>query len=480
MGDLPLGESWLGSLASIDSLLREAESTAISVDEAIYAMLALKHSLHLRIKALQRQRAHLEQSLAAARHNLLTQSPEVCINVRGMKFEAKRDLLLRNPGTYFSAMILASPCQKEYFIDRAFEGFGLVLAYMGDSATTSRDCDKSEYSIDCADEDLKYYRLLPMDSSTRIASALSDLSISFVTELPKHGSIFCGGDHGAIQIVPCSVLRSPFHLFGHQGTILGALEVHDGRLCTISADSTLRMWDIERRTTVAKLEYDRHHSSVFEKRGPSYTFMHEISSNNVCWMVGNKIRIWNINVNICETTLTPFCEGQQPCHTIIMSAHLHDDIIATVSRPFDHALQIWSLHNKKCLMNINHRHPITAIAKVCDNRAYTVDKECIRMWDLKSGNCIVAWHLQDQLPTHIFLSSDCRLFSLCILRQDPLKGALAVLEVQCHNLKLPTKVSHPLPMEMPYPVNKVFYLAQNNVLCLFDSEKRLGVVRLRY
>ena len=147
MGDLPLGESWQGSLASIDPLLREAESTAISVDEAIYAMLALKHSLHLRIKALQRQRAHLEQSLAAARHNLLTQSPEVCINVRGMKFEAKRDLLLRNPGTYFSAMILASPSQKEYFIDRAFEGFGLVLAYMGDSATTSRDCDKSEYSI---------------------------------------------------------------------------------------------------------------------------------------------------------------------------------------------------------------------------------------------------------------------------------------------------------------------------------------------
>ena len=465
------------SIAAIDSLLQEAGNSAAFIENAINSLLILQNTLCRKVKVLKRQKAFLEQSFAAIQLNIQTQSKTVRVNLRGKVFEIERRSLVKHWGTYFSHMLLAAPHQEMFFVDRSHEGFELVLAYMGchGSYLSIEDLDNADYyNMDCADDDLRFYNLLSKNKSIDLSYAISDIRISCASVLPRDRSICCGTFDGILKIIPMSSFRKPTQFAGHRGAIANLVELNDGRVCSISEDCTLRVWDLEQRCCVAVMNYERPFRSVFEKKDPfcnhlNCNFIHELQENKVLFIVGNTIRMWDIVDGVSETVLSPSFESQPHPQRISRAVYLQNGLIAIVCRPFDDTLQVWSLMNANCIMSARAPPflPITALAKGGNHQVHTADEHCIRSWDVNSGQCIMTYHIRDHISSLLFMPSGGRLFSIGQLRNE--QSTCAVFSIETHGESKPMAL-------IEYPdssIRSAIQLQDYNLLLFTDGSIRV-------
>ena len=464
------------SLAAIDSLLVEAEKSTAFVDDAISSLLILQNTLRLKVKALKQQRSFLEKAFAASQVNVQTQGGTVQLNLRGKIVEIDRKLLFQYWGSYFFSMILAAPNQDKFFIDRPYEGMDLIMAYMGCQGTTLsiEDLDKADYyDIDCADDDLKYYNLLPNGETVDLNSAVNDVTVSCISILPRHRSICCGTFYGLLKIIPMSTFKKPTELVGHGGAIANVLELNDGRVCSIAEDHTLRLWDLEKKCCVAVRYLTRPLYSVFEKKDPFCNHFNpklffELEVNRVCFAVGNAIRAWNAVDDSLETVLTPFVESQPHSHRISKAIHLYDDVVALVSLPFSDTLQVWGLMSGKCILSTipSPHRSITALAKGGNQQLFTANDDCIRAWDVKSRRCVRSFCIGEQIPTILLASPGGKIFSFGQLRND--YSVCSVFSIESKGCSQP----HSMMIYPDATIKSLIQLQDSNILLFMDGSVR--------
>jgi BTB/POZ domain len=83
------------------------------------------------------------------------------MNLRGKKFAAYKDTLIRVPNTYFFGMLSSSTFlpdfEGEYFIDRYHEGFDRIIEYLKTGVLFLEGLNG--YEVDCVFDNLDYFNI---------------------------------------------------------------------------------------------------------------------------------------------------------------------------------------------------------------------------------------------------------------------------------------------------------------------------------
>lgn len=218
-------------------------------------------------------------------------------------------------------------------------------------------------------------------------------------------------------------------LRGHTKEIKSVTFSPDGRyIMSLSADSTIRIWDVETGKCIRKL---KEHTNYFDNAvfSPNGKRIASASSDFIVrlWNVANSkqsiqslkghtgtvcsvsfspngkliasastdntIRIWNAENGVCLNTL----EG----HTgDVYSVAFSPDSKIIVSASSDNTIRIWNVENGVCINTLKgHANFVFSVAFSPDGKhiVSTSRDKTIRIWDKKAGKCIkiVTGHTDD-------------------------------------------------------------------------------------
>ena len=173
-------------------------------------------------------------------------------------------------------------------------------------------------------------------------------------------------------------------LEGHVNDVTCAALVPDSRrLVSGSADSTLRIWDLESGECLRMLRGHR--------RGVICLALSLDGRTLVSGGTDGTLRVWDINSGECLRIL----EGHREREGWVTSVALTPDGRQVVSGSWDCTLRVWELDSGECLQVLSgHTDSVHSVALSADGRQVvsgSVDKT-LRLWDLNSGECLRVLH----------------------------------------------------------------------------------------
>jgi BTB/POZ domain len=171
----------------------------------------------------------------------------IVLSLRGKMFTVAKDNLIKVIGTYFYGMLSSGAWQPNsdgvYVIDRPNEGFERILECL---STGKLDCKGlTEYEIECVYANLDYF-LIPF---TRVwdygkGSQIEGLRLCIHLQL-QDGRLCCDNRFTRISIFNMDTNIIEKSMTGHTDFMREIIQLEDRRLCSCSADYTMKVWNIE-------------------------------------------------------------------------------------------------------------------------------------------------------------------------------------------------------------------------------------------
>jgi BTB/POZ domain len=141
-----------------------AADLGIATEQVEGTMRSLKSVLdkiNTRAAELRAYEKKIEAMEEAMRVNRDKVASIIKMNLRGRRFTAYKDTLVKVPGTYFFGMLSSSLFQPdlegEYFIDRYPEGFDRIIEYLKTGVLFLQGLN--EYEVDCVYDNLDYFNI---------------------------------------------------------------------------------------------------------------------------------------------------------------------------------------------------------------------------------------------------------------------------------------------------------------------------------
>jgi WD40 repeat protein len=305
----------------------------------------------------------------------------IILELRGKTFTVYRSILLNVPGTYFFTMLSSGVWQPNrdgvYVINRPSEGFERILDCL---STGELDCrGLNEYEIECVYANVDYF-VIPFvrvwDYSS--VSRIENMKIYVYLQL-KDGRI-CGrvsAKRICIFNMDTNVIETT--LYGHTDTIQSIIQLEDGRICSCSIDSDLKLWNIES----GHCEYERSINGI----STTHLCNIELEDGRLCSGSGRfsvgRIKVWNIEYEGYEETIG--AKGPA-CYCIVQ---LKDGRICCGRH--DGIVQIRYATSGSEKMNlVGHSNYIKVIVVIDELRICSSSADnTIRVWDVGTGVCIL-------------------------------------------------------------------------------------------
>jgi small GTP-binding protein len=212
-----------------------------------------------------------------------------------------------------------------------------------------------------------------------------------------------GSDDSTIRLWDVEKRTCIAVLEGHSDSVQSAVVSGDGRhVLSGSRDGTLRLWDLSKRTcsVIAGGAWS------LEETGPVLAL--SMSADGRLALSGSddgKMRLWNLRKGECVASY----EG----HTdSVQSVALSADGRLALSGSGDETIRLWDLEGERCITTIRcHAGPIRSVAlddegryALCGGADYT-----LRVWNLRKERCIATLRGHTDLVNSIALRTDGQL-----------------------------------------------------------------------
>ena len=181
-------------------------------------------------------------------------------------------------------------------------------------------------------------------------------------------------------------------LTGHTSHVLSLIQLADGRLCSSSADFTIKVWEVDNKKCVITL--CGHKSYVYS--------IIQLHDGRVASCGGDKtIKLWNLTSKKCEMSLVGHTECVYSLRQLINPRRL-------VSCSGDTYLKVWDLKIKQCIITLSgHTEFVRSVIQLENGRLYSCGGDkTINVWDLNKGTD---------------LDKSCDMHRPCIIRDTTIK-----------------------------------------------------------
>jgi WD40 repeat protein len=302
----------------------------------------------------------------------------VTLELRGKRFTADRNKLIKVPGTYFSGMLSSGAWQPNsdgvYVIDRYSEGFDRILDCLSSGKLNCKGL--TDYEIECVYDNLDYFlipfvRITDWDYS-KVSTMDNDMKAVVFFQLDD--GRLCGSCNNCYHsnILVFNMDRSVMEtrLKGHTSHITGIIRLDDGRICSCSWDKSIKLSNIE--SCQCELTIEGHTSYV-------YCIIQLIDGRLCSGSDDATIKIWNKDTGVClliiEVESTPYCLVQ-----------LKDGRICSGVSKW--TIKIWNISTGVCEMTIvGLRYSTSSIVVIDDSRICACTGKEIKIWNINSGIC---------------------------------------------------------------------------------------------
>ena len=329
----------------------------------------LLYRLDEKISLLNAKQNQIEEMNQMMKRNQERTKEIIRLNLRGCIFETYRETLLKVEGSYFYGMLSSGQWFPDYhgayFIDRPSEGFERILEYLNTGKLSFAGL--SAYEIDCIRDNLDYFILSP--AQTFEFSSSYDLNghrgkVYSLTEL-HDGRLCTGSADCSIKIWNMSTHACERTLMGHLYGVTQVQQLSDGSLCSGSLDSTIKLWDLPRGECIKTL---------------TGSLLIQLSGNLLCIAHYDEMNVWNRITGVSEKKLrghTDYIRG---------ITRLCDGRIASGSS--DETVKVWSPTSGACDLSIWSTSPVLDLVELKGGRvACCLQSKCIRILSLATGIC---------------------------------------------------------------------------------------------
>ena len=349
------------------------QTTLQSIQGLIESSTELVHNLLCRlddkISLLNKKQHHIEEMNEIMKRNQEKTKDIIRLNLRGKIFEAHKETLLNVDGSYFYGMLSSGQWFPDYydayFIDRPSDGFERILEYLSSGRLSYAGLNA--YEIDCVRDNLDYFILSPAptyDFTSSINFEGHRGKVYALTEL-RDGRICTGSADCSIKIWNMATQECEKTLMGHLYGVTQVQQLSDGSLCSGSLDSTIKLWDLLRGECIKSLTG----SSLIQ-----------LSDNLLCVAHYDEMSLWNRVTGVSEKKLrghTDYIRGV---------IRLSDRRIASGSS--DETVKVWSANTGACDLSIWATSPVLDLVELRSARiACCLQSKCIRILNLITGVC---------------------------------------------------------------------------------------------
>jgi WD40 repeat protein len=221
---------------------------------AIQVMSALEMELDNKLNYLLALYTHMHDVSTRMKQSIET-TAAVTLNLRGTLFIIETEHLTASSNIFFHTLTHSDPdpSRGHYFIDRPSEGFNrIVNSIRGEEISYE---GLNEYELQCIEENLKYFHL-PSPRFRRVFKESQcmldaddndgdEVYITFACAL-QDNRLCTGFSDGIIRIWDTSTLPFQYEmeLLSHSTAIHGCLQLESGKLCSISYDMKIKLWNL--------------------------------------------------------------------------------------------------------------------------------------------------------------------------------------------------------------------------------------------
>ena len=213
-----------------------------------------------------------------------------------------------------------------------------------------------------------------------------------VTISPDGQSILSAGDDRTLKVWAMADGQPIRTLKGHTGIIYGATITPNGRFAvSASGDGTIRIWNLISGELVRTLEG---HNRAVNCVAVTHDGQFAISGAD-----GGTIVIWDLNSGEVIDMLKTTTDG-------ISSIALTPSGQFAVSTSYDRTFIVWDLTRRRMVYKFSEEWFAPGVAVTSDGRfAICSSTECLRVWDLESGET-VRWLKGHKVPVHCIVVTD--------------------------------------------------------------------------
>jgi len=189
------------------------------------------------------------------------------------------------------------------------------------------------------------------------------------------GTICSGSADSSIRIWDVATLTCVKILGGHTNSVVNVIQLRDGRLCSGGMDKTVRIWNIE--TGMITRTFEGHSDSVF--------CLSELPNGRLLSGSADKTaRVWNIDTGVCERVLTGHTEAVQ-------FSQLMKDNSLVCTGSWDKTIRIFNVETGETVRVFQgHTDKVVHVTQLKDGRicSSSLDRS-IRIWDSHTGICVM-------------------------------------------------------------------------------------------
>jgi BTB/POZ domain/WD domain, G-beta repeat len=367
-------------------------------------------------KEIRRRR---EEKRALMRDNFEKIDSIIKLNLRGTIIEVSKDIIANVEGSNLYEIVSSSAFKLdengEFFIDRCGLGFDRVLEYMSNNILVTKGLNR--YDEDCVYNNLEYFKI--PHKSRMDYSKVSELDLPF-DKLDHYlhlqlqdGRICCavGTDELPYTICLYNMTTEDIEttLEGHSNIIQSFVQLADGRLCSCSHDSTIKIWLLD--SGVCQLS--------IEDTGYVVDGIIQLQDGRLCCgsSVGTgsgKIEIRNIETLASDLTIFTAETGY-----IYAVAQLQDGRIC--SGHTSGSIKLWNSATGAMERVLNgHTDSVNGIVVIDELKIWSCSADnTIKIWNLSTGICEISLGgskssggFQIDAVTDMILLLDGRMFSV--------------------------------------------------------------------
>jgi len=227
------------------------------------------------------------------------------------------------------------------------------------------------------DKTVKLWSMATGDYLTKLEGHTDYVNcVSFTTD---SNSVISSSSDKTIRIWDCATGGIKHILNGHSDRVFPVVALADGQRLLSGAvdnDFSIKLWNIETGECL----------KTIEAKQAVWTAAANASGTNV--VVGGhdgKLNIWSLDTGECLASLTGHSE-------LVRSVQVATNQQFAVSGCGDKTIKIWQLETSSCVLSLEgHQHFVLSVAlspNDCLIASASPPEQTIRLWDVKSGNCL--------------------------------------------------------------------------------------------